>query len=124
MVLYLLFLVVAVSMVNVTRFAQQDLTWETSITSNAAIEVGVLNNMLTFTAEYFIKRNNNLLAPLESLPSSGQTITINKGAVPNYNTASVENKGLEFSLEFKKNGTILPLTSKPISLICKIKCWH
>ena len=86
----------------VTRFAQQDLTWETSITSNAAIEVGVLNNMLTFTAEYFIKRNNNLLAPLESLPSSGQTITINKGAVPNYNTASVENKGLEFSLEFKK----------------------
>ena len=86
----------------VTRFAQQNLTWETSISSNAAIEVGVLNNMLTFTAEYFIKRNNNLLAPLEPLPSSGQTITINKGNLPVYNSASVENKGLEFSLEFRK----------------------
>ena len=65
--------------------------------------------MLTLTAEYFIKRNNNLLAPLESLPSSGQTITINKGAVPNYNTASVENKGLEFSLEFRKKWDDLTL---------------
>lgn len=86
----------------VTRFAPADLTWETAVSANAAIELGFLNNSLNFTAEYFWRRNNDLLAPLEPLPSSGQTIVINKGTVPSYNTASVENKGIEFSVDYKK----------------------
>lgn len=86
----------------VTRFAQTNLTWETAVSTNGAIELGFLNNELTFTAEYFLKRNNDLLAPLESLPSSGQTIIINDGNVPWYNTASVENKGWEFTLGYRK----------------------
>lgn len=86
----------------VTRFAQTDLTWETAKSANAAIELGFLNNALTFTAEYYWRRNDNLLAPLEPLPSSGQTIIINDGTVPYYNTASVENKGIEFTLGYRK----------------------
>lgn len=61
----------------VTRLAQTNLTWETAVSSNIAIEMGFLDNALNFTAEYFMRRNNDLLAPLESLPSSGQTIIIN-----------------------------------------------
>ena len=87
----------------VTRLAQNDLTWETAITANAAVEMGFLNNSLTFTLEYFYKRNNDLLAPLESLPSSGQTIIVNDGNLPYYNTASVENKGVELSLGYRKD---------------------
>lgn len=87
----------------VTRLAQNNLTWETAITANAAIELGFLNNALSFTAEYFLKRNNDLLAPLESLPSSGQTIIVNDGNLPYYNTASVENKGVELSLNYRNH---------------------
>ncbi len=87
----------------VTRLAQSDLTWEKAISSNFGIELGFLDNALTFTAEYFYRRNNDLLAPLESLPSSGQTIVINKGTSTYYNTASVENKGLEFTLGYRRN---------------------
>lgn len=87
----------------VTRLAQSDLTWETAVSSNIALELGFLNNSLTFTAEYFYRKNNDLLAPLESLPSSGQTIVINDGDVPYYNTASVENKGFEFTIGYRKN---------------------
>ena len=86
----------------VTRLAQTDLTWETAVSSNVAVEMGFLNNSLNFTAEFFLRRNNDLLAPLESLPSSGQTIIVNDGDLPYYNTASVENKGLELSLGYRK----------------------
>lgn len=64
--------------------------------------VGFFNNELTFGVDWFLKRNNDLLAPLEPLPSSGQTIVINQGDVPYYNTASVENKGWEFVLGYRK----------------------
>ncbi len=87
----------------VTRLAQSDLTWETAVSSNFAVELGFLDNALQFTAEYFMRRNNDLLAPLESLPSSGQTIVINDGEVPYYNTASVDNKGVELTLAYRKN---------------------
>ena len=82
----------------VTRLAQGDLKWETAVSSNFGIETAFLNNSLTFTAEYFYRKNRDLLAPLESLPSSGQTIVINDGIVPYYNTASVENRGFGFTL--------------------------
>lgn len=85
----------------VTRFAQKDLTWETSISADAGLEIGFLDDRLNFNADLFLKRNNDLLAPLESLPSSGQNIVINEGDVPYYNTASVENKGLELSLGYR-----------------------
>lgn len=51
----------------VTRLAQTNLTWETAVSSNIAIEMGFLDNALNFTAEYFMRRNNDLLAPLESM---------------------------------------------------------
>lgn len=87
----------------VTRLAQTNLTWETAVSSNVGVEMGFLNNALNFTAEFFLRRNNDLLAPLESLPSSGQTIIVNDGNLPYYNTASVENKGWEFTLGYRKN---------------------
>lgn len=86
----------------VTRFAQETLTWETAISSNVGIELGFLDNSLTFTADLFLRRNNDLLAPLAPLPSSGQTIIINDGNLPYFNTASVENKGLELTVGYRK----------------------
>ena len=39
----------------VTRLAQTNLTWETAVSSNIAIEMGFLDNALNFTAEYFMR---------------------------------------------------------------------
>lgn len=86
----------------VTRLAQSDLTWETSESTNVALEAAFLDNSLSFTVEWFSKKNKDLLAPLEALPSSGQTIVINDGVVPYYNTASVKNTGIELVLGYRK----------------------
>lgn len=86
----------------VTKFAEENLKWETAISKNVGLEMSFLNNSLTFTAEYFWKDNNDLLAPLAPLPSSGQTIIINNGDLPVFNSASVSNTGLELSLGYRK----------------------
>ena len=86
----------------VTWLKESTLSWEKSISKNIALEMSFLNNSLDFTVEYFDKRNNDLLAPLESLPSSGQTIVINNSDLPYYNTASVRNRGWELSAGYRK----------------------
>lgn len=87
----------------VTYFAQESLKWEKSESSNIGIEVNFLKNTIKFTADFFNKKNVDLLAPLQSLPSAGQTIIINSGSLPYYNTASVQNRGWEFMLGYNKN---------------------
>lgn len=87
----------------VTKFAQENLTWEKSISKNVALEMAFLNNKISFTAEYFWKDNKDLLAPLLPLASSGQTIMTNGGDLPVFNSASVENKGFEFTVGYRNN---------------------
>lgn len=87
----------------VARYAQENLSWEKSISQNYGIELGFLNNALQFTVEYFIRDNNDLLASLVPLPSSGQMIYVNEGVNTVFNSASVRNKGLELSGSYRKN---------------------
>ncbi len=81
----------------------KDLKWETSRTSNIGLEMGFLNNSLSFTAEYFVKKNVDLLAQIDLNLSSGQIFEINSSREKPYvNTASVENSGWEFMLSYRK----------------------
>ncbi len=81
----------------------KDLTWETSKTTDLGFEIGILNNMLTFSANYFYKKNINLLAPVSLNLSSGQIFEVNtSNETPYVNTASVENRGFEFMLGLRK----------------------
>ncbi|MGG9962361.1 SusC/RagA family TonB-linked outer membrane protein [Ferruginibacter sp. SUN106] len=41
-----------------------DITWETVQQSNIGIDLGVLRNRLTITADYYVKRNKDMLATL------------------------------------------------------------
>ncbi|HVW95459.1 MAG TPA: TonB-dependent receptor [Mucilaginibacter sp.] len=41
------------------------LTWETVQTENVGLDIGVLNNRLSFTGDYYIKYNKNMLAQLQ-----------------------------------------------------------
>lgn len=69
-----------------------DLKWETTEQKNIGLDAGILNNRISFSADYFVKDTRDLLLN-ENLPMylGGNAITRNVGAV--------QNKGLEFSVE-------------------------
>ena len=74
-----------------------NLKWETSKTTDVGIELGLFNNEITFHANWFHKKNVDLLATIDLNLSSGQIFEINSSnETPYVNTASVKNQGWEF----------------------------
>lgn len=84
--------------INVVRYGNPDLKWETTTQTNFGLDLGVLENKLTFTVDYFDKTTNDILLAV-GLPSAtvGQ---INKTYV---NAGIVTNKGFEFGANFQNN---------------------
>ncbi|PTN07547.1 TonB-linked SusC/RagA family outer membrane protein [Mangrovibacterium marinum] len=80
----------------------KELKWETAKTSDVGVELGFFDNKLTISADYFEKKNTDLLAQIDLNLSSGQIFEINSSREKPYvNTASVENKGFEFLVSYK-----------------------
>ena len=71
------------------------LKWETNEQSNIGIDLGVLNNNLSLTLDYFVRKSKDLLLYQSIRPSSGYTQVYT-------NYGEIENKGIEFSLNYKK----------------------
>lgn len=69
-------------------------TWETIETTNIGIDLGVLDNRLSLTADYYWKYNNDMLANLQ-LPH-----TIGVG-VPTANVGKLKTWGWEFEIGWK-----------------------
>lgn len=76
---------------SVEKLPSEQRTWETVEMANVALEMGFLNNRLSVTAEYFIKRNKDMLVNIE-MPS---VIGID---VPTGNYGELEVKGWDFSI--------------------------
>lgn len=76
---------------SVEKLPSESRTWETVEMSNVAVDMGFLNNRLSLTAEYFIKRNKDMLVDIE-MPS---VIGID---VPTGNYGELEVKGWDFSI--------------------------
>ena len=75
-----------------------NIQWEDTETINAALELGLLNNKLDFTVEYFQKKSTNLLADVPLPFSTGSfpaSITTN--------AAAVKNTGLEFAIGYNNS---------------------
>jgi TonB-linked SusC/RagA family outer membrane protein len=71
------------------------LKWETNETDNVGIDLGLLNGTLNITADYFIRTAKDLLLNQSIRPSAGyNTVYTNYG--------EIQNKGFEFSLNYKK----------------------
>ncbi|MGE5520891.1 MAG: SusC/RagA family TonB-linked outer membrane protein, partial [Candidatus Dadabacteria bacterium] len=69
-----------------------NLTWESSSQVNLGLDAGIFNDRLTFTVDVYKKKTKDLLQNFKIPVSTGfQTMAANKG--------SIENKGLEFSLQ-------------------------
>jgi len=81
---------------TVVTLVDPGIKWETKTTSNVAVELGMLKNRLTVTAEYFKNTNNDLLA--------GVPVSLSIGSFPwdvTTNAASMQNTGIELSIGYK-----------------------
>ena len=79
------------------RLANSELRWEKLKQTNFGMDLGILNNDLRFTADYFIARTEDVLFGFPILMTTG-----NDGGNPISNAATVENKGFEFELTYNK----------------------
>lgn len=102
--------------VNVVRYGNPDLKWETTTQTNIGLDLGILKNKLSFTTDYFTKTTNDILLTV-GLPAVSVGV-INRTYV---NAGEVNNKGFEFGLNFKNydhefkygiNGNIATLTNR------------
>lgn len=84
--------------VNVVRYGNPDLKWETTTQTNFGIDLAFMNDKLTFSADYFNKTTDDILLtvglPAVSVGVIGRTYV---------NAGEVENKGFEFNLGWKDN---------------------
>jgi len=74
-----------------SNMAVPDLKWETTSQYNVGIDFGFLNNRISGTVDYYLKRTKDLLLDAYMAPSTG-FITVQQ------NVGEIENSGLEVSI--------------------------
>ncbi|TPG71896.1 SusC/RagA family TonB-linked outer membrane protein [Hymenobacter nivis] len=86
----------------VDKQSNPNLKWERSETFDAGLDLGLLDNRLTFSVDYFRKYTRGLILPIA--PNTGSGV----GEGPTANVGTVRNQGLELSLGY--NGQAGALT--------------
>ena len=80
-----------------TQFANPDLKWEETTTTDIGLEASLLDGRIDITFDYFKKQSENILVNLPVNPTSGTT-----QAIP-FNAATVENSGIEIAVGYKNS---------------------
>lgn len=78
-----------------------DLTWEKVITYNAGLDLGLLNNRLTFTGDVYIRDTKNMLMASKDLPG------VYGASAPKANAANLRTKGYELSASWNDHFRLL-----------------
>jgi outer membrane receptor protein involved in Fe transport len=73
------------------------LRWETATQSDAGMDISIFQDKLSLSVDYFDKVNSNMLVEVP-LPMIGGS-----ASAPNVNDGSVQNKGFEFDLQYKRD---------------------
>jgi hypothetical protein len=82
---------------TIRGLSNADIKWETSHMANVGVDVGFLNNKITFTAEYFNTRTKDMIL------SRPIPISYGYDTPPTANLGEVENKGFELQLGYNKS---------------------
>ncbi|WP_197056073.1 TonB-dependent receptor [Flavobacterium sp. AED] len=83
---------------GVKRYGNEDIKWETTTQTNFGVDLGILKNKLSFTADYFTKKTSDILLTV-GLPAVAVGV-IDRTFV---NAGEVSNKGFEFGLNLQNN---------------------
>lgn len=111
--------------VNIIRYGNPDLKWETTTQTNFGVDLSTFSNKLSFTADYFVKNTTDILLGV-TLPAVSVGV-INQTIV---NAGEVSNKGFEFGLNLKNydhefkysvNANIATLTNRVDKLQTYVK---
>ena len=78
------------------RLANEDLKWEESEQTDLGLDLGLWNNKLTFSVDYFIKKTNGMIIEMPIPSYVGE-------ARPLANVGDMENSGIEFELGYRWN---------------------
>jgi TonB-linked outer membrane protein, SusC/RagA family/TonB-dependent outer membrane receptor, SusC/RagA subfamily, signature region len=82
------------------------LTWETSTTANVGVDLGFLNDRLTFNGDYYIRKTTDMYVPGTPLPA------VYGASAPKGNYADMTTKGWEFTIVWKDQAN---LAGKPFN---------
>lgn len=102
-----------------TAFASPNIKWESTKTTNIGLDLGLFNNKLNITADYFIKQTNDVLL---NVPIPGSAGSVSNPVV---NAGSIQNNGFEIGanygnkigkLNFNVFGTFSAIKNKVIAL--------
>ena len=83
--------------VSISRYANKDITWETSTQKNIALEVGLFNKV-NITAEFYSQDRKNILMTRASIP-----VTMGFSAPIRSNVGEATGKGVDLSLDYSKS---------------------
>jgi TonB-linked SusC/RagA family outer membrane protein len=78
------------------RLVNENLRWESKTTTNFGLDLGLLENRVMLTAEYFVSKTKDLLIEVPIPMTAG-----NNGPNPYDNLAAIQNKGLELALTYQ-----------------------
>lgn len=79
---------------RVTRYANPDISWETSYKTNLAVELGLFNK-IEILADFFQEHRTNILMSRSNIPS-----TMGLTAVQRANIGEATGKGMDISVDF------------------------
>ena len=82
---------VVVSGITPSSLSNDNLTWEQSVQTNIGFDLGLFDNRITFTADFYRSVKQNLLLNVTLPAASGFGSSVQ-------NIGELENKGMEFSL--------------------------
>jgi TonB-linked SusC/RagA family outer membrane protein len=84
--------------VNIIRYGNPDIKWESTTQTNVGLDMGILKGKLSFSADYFVKRTNDILLTV-GLPA------VSVGVIERtyVNAGEVTNKGFEFGANYRNN---------------------
>lgn len=80
--------------VKANGLSNPDLKWEESEQTDIGLDLGFMDNALTFSADYYIKKTNGMLMTMAIPSYVGETKPIG-------NVGKMENSGVEFELGYK-----------------------
>lgn len=86
---------VRVNTAGLPGLVSSSLTWETVKSVNMAFDMGVLDNRLTSSFDYFIRNTENMRGPAQELPNTLGT------ANPKENNTSLRSYGFELSVNWR-----------------------
>ena len=85
-------------------YANELVSWETSVSKNIGFDMSFLQNSLTFTGDYYQTNKKDMLFPVFLPPTVGAGSGDDSSVV--LNVGDMENNGIELALNYKSRGKV------------------